>query len=192
MHNLEATVRIIANNHFLAGQGPRNVGRIEDEQHLVAAQRHSLRQRANFLAAHGAIKVLVIGPRPVHVLRIARLFAETRVEIRNELRCIGVGFLDSVNTAKPHLLDQPILQCLVGTFHPALGLRGVGADDVDVQLIKRPAELRQAPRAVLLRRMRGAENTMLVTVEGQRFAPLLQIGLGRVQIVECVLRSVKP
>ena len=133
----------------------------------------------------------MIGQRPVHVLRIARLFAETRVEIHDELRRIGVGFLDRVDAAKPHLLDQPILQRLVGAFHPALGLRGIGADDVNVQLIKRPAELRQAARPVFLRRMERAKNAMLVAVESQRLAPLLQIGLRRMQIVERVLRSGK-
>jgi hypothetical protein len=76
--------------------------------------------------------------------------------------------------------------------HTALGLRGVGTDDIDVQLIKRPAELCQAARPILLRRMGRTKDAVLVAVEGQRLAPLLQIGLGRVQIVECVLRSGKP
>jgi hypothetical protein len=39
--------------------------------------------------------------------------------------------------------------------------------------------------------MGGAEDAMLVAVEGDRLAPLLQIGLRRVQIVEGVLRGSK-
>lgn len=57
----------------------------------------------------------MVGQRPVHVLRVAWLLAETSVEIRNELRRIGIGSFDRIDAAKPHLLDQPILQCLVRT-----------------------------------------------------------------------------
>jgi hypothetical protein len=39
------------------------------------------------------------------------------------------------------LLHKPVLQRLVGALNAALRLWGVGADDVNVELIERPAEL---------------------------------------------------
>lgn len=84
----------------------------------------------------------MIGQRPVHILRITRLLAEPGIEICHEFRRISVGCLNRIDAAKAQLLDQPILQRLVGALHTAFGLRGVGADNVDVQLIKRAPELR--------------------------------------------------
>ncbi|MBP1881995.1 hypothetical protein J2Z50_000260 [Ensifer mexicanus] len=129
----------------------------------------------------------MIGKRPMHVLRITRLLAKATIEVGDELRRIGIGRRDRVDAAQPQFLDQAILQRLVGALDAPLGLRGVGADDVDVELVKRSPELRQAAGSVLLGSMGGAEDAMLVAVEGGRLALLLQVGLRRVQIVEGVL-----
>jgi hypothetical protein len=75
--------------------------------------------------------------------------------------------------------------------NPVKSLRQNRPDNVDVELIKRPPELRQSTGCVLLRSMGGAENAMLVAVERDRLAPLLQVSLRRVQIVEGVLRAGK-
>ena len=45
---------------------------------------------------------------------------------------------------KPQLLHQAILQRAVRSLDSALGLAGVRADDLDVQLCQRTAELRHA------------------------------------------------
>ena len=50
-----------------------------------------------------------------------------------------------------------------------------------------PTELCQTARPVRHRGMRAAEDAMLVAVERDRLAPLLQISIRRVQIVEGVL-----
>lgn len=108
------------------------------------------------------------GKRPMHVLRIARRLAEPGIEILDESRCIGIGRRDRVDAAQPQFLDQTILQGLIGAFHTAFGLRGVGADDVDVELIKSPPELCQAARPVFLRGMGRTKNTVFVAVKCQR------------------------
>lgn len=68
-------------------------------------------------------------------------------------------------------------------FHPALGLRNVGADNVDVHLIKRPAKLRQAAG--------WSEGRRACRYRRPAACPLLQIRLRRMQIVERILRSGK-
>jgi hypothetical protein len=134
----------------------------------------------------------MISQRSMHVFRIAWWLAEPGIEILDKRRCIEVCRFDRIDIAQPQFLHQPILQGLVSTFNAAFGLRGVGADNVDVQLIERPTELCQAARPVFLRSMRTAENAMLVAVEGQRLAPLLQVCLRCMQIIKGGLRSGKP
>lgn len=69
-----------------------------------------------------------------------------------------------------------------------LGLRRVGADDVDVELRQRAAELRVAP-GLLSAGIDDAEDTRLVAVEGDRLAVSLEVGPRRGEIVEGRLRS---
>jgi hypothetical protein len=42
-------------------------------------------------------------------------------------------FVDGGDARQPHLLDQPILQGLVGALHSALGLRDRGVNELDAQ-----------------------------------------------------------
>lgn len=77
------------------------------------------------------------------LLLISWWLAETSVEISNEFRNVVVSSFYRVDTAKPQFFDQSILQGLVRTFNSTL-LAGIGADDIDVQLIKRASELCQA------------------------------------------------
>src|SRR3712207_9435451 len=64
---------------------------------------------------------------------------------------------------------------LVRPFDAALGLRRVGADDVDVQLVHRATELRDAIAARHLG-FGHAEDAVLVAVEGHRLAVRRQEG----------------
>lgn len=123
--------------------------------------------------------------------RIAGFLAEACVEVRDELRRKGVGRLNRADAAQAQLLHEPVLQRLIGALDATLGLWGVGADDVDVELIERAAKLRQAAGAVLLRTMGRSEDAVLVAIESQRLAPFPQIRLGRVEVVERVLRAGK-
>ncbi len=45
---------------------------------------------------------------------------------------------------QPHLLDQPILQRLVRMLNVPLSLAAVGADQLNAQIVQRPAKLRSA------------------------------------------------
>lgn len=127
----------------------------------------------------------------MHILRTAWFLAETGIEIGGELGRIGIDRLDRADAALAQFLHKPVLQRLIGAFDSAFGLRSVGADDVDVQLVERATELRQATRSILLRTMRRAKDAMLVAVEGDRLAPFLQIRLGGDQVVERVLGTSK-
>lgn len=57
---------------------------------------------------------------------------------------------------------------------PALGLRGVGAEDIDVELMKGAAELGHATLGLLW--LVGAEDRVLVAVERDGLAVILQVG----------------
>lgn len=133
----------------------------------------------------------MLGEGPMHVLGIARLLAKACVEVRHELGRKGIGRLDRVDAAQAQLLYKPVLQRLIGALDAPLGLWSVGADDVDVELIKRAAKLRQAAGAILLRAMGRSKDAMLVTIESQRLAPFPQIRLGGVEVVERVLGAGK-
>ena len=107
--------------------------------------------------------------RPVQVVRSARGLGELRVVALHETREERVPGLHVRDPGKPQLLHQPVLQRPVRALDAALGLRTVGAEDLDVQLVQRPAELGHAVsrfRALL----RDPEHRVLVRVEGNRAA----------------------
>ena len=81
------------------------------------------------------------------------------------------------------LLDQPVLQRAEGSLDPALRLRTVGADDVDVQIHQRTAKLRDAIAADRVLRIH-LENTLLVAVKGNGLAVCLQIRTGHSEVFE--------
>ena len=77
--------------------------------------------------------------------------------------------IDGRHAGQAHLLDQPILQGLVGALHPALGLRGRGVNEFDAQPLDDAAELGEAVAALRLLGV-DAENPVPIRVEGQRQA----------------------
>jgi len=123
----------------------------------------------------------------MQILVAGRHLGELGVEALQEARQEGVGGLQGGDAFQAQRLDQPVLQRLVHALHAALGLGAVGVEDVDVQLMQRTAELREASAAG------GAglvdpEHRVLVAVEGHRLALALQVPAGRVKIVEGRLR----
>jgi putative transposase len=78
-----------------------------------------------------------------------------------------------------------------GSVDPALCLRTVGADDVDVQIHQRAAKFCDA---ITANRVLGVhpENAVLVTVKGSWLAVCLQIGTGRPEVIERRLRGNEP
>ena len=77
VHDLQAAVRIIANDDFLTRERRCPFRQIENEYHLVIAQRQGLRERADLLAAHGTVEVLMGGEGTMHVFRITRWLARS-------------------------------------------------------------------------------------------------------------------
>ncbi|MBV8103092.1 MAG: hypothetical protein JO223_00400 [Hyphomicrobiales bacterium] len=72
--------------------------------------------------------------------------------------------VDGRHAGQAHLLDQPILQGLVGALHPALGLRGRGVDEFDAQPLDDAAELGEAVAALRLLGV-DAENPVPIRVK---------------------------
>src|SRR5207302_10270721 len=101
------------------------------------------------------------------VLGVVRLLAEAGVVIGQETRQQLVSGGDRTDTLKAKLLDQAILQGLVGALDAALRLRRVGTKNVDVERMQRAPEL---GHAVALNRARAVdrEGAMLFAVERDR------------------------
>ena len=87
-----------------------------------------------------------------------------------------------------HPDNQAVLQGAVGALHAAFGLRNIGADDVDVELMQRSPELGHAVTAHRSFAV-DAEDGMLVGVERHRLAVGLQVLPGRSEIIKGRLRS---
>ena len=99
-----------------------------------------------------------------------------------------IGGVDVLDAAQSELLDQAVLQGLIGAFHPSLGLGAVGVDGL-MSRVLRAGELGQLAFAV------GAadpEDAVLVRVEGDRTPMVAQIlaqaphvGLGGLPLTKC-------
>src|SRR3954449_12857705 len=84
---------------------------------------------------------------------------------------------------KPQLFHQAVLQRLMRPLNSALRLARIGADNLDVERVERTPELGHAVAAdgsLVI----DAKDAVLVAVEGDRFAPGLQISPGRMEIRE--------
>jgi hypothetical protein len=80
---------------------------------------------------------VVVGRQwPMEVLGVVRLLAEAGVVIGQETRQQLVSGGDGADTLKTKLLDQAILEDLVGALDAALRLRRVGAQNVDVERVR--------------------------------------------------------
>src|SRR3954469_23143387 len=92
----------------------------------------------------------------------------------------------SLMPGQPQLLDQPVLQGRMSPLDPSLGLAGVGAQDLDVELRQRPPQLGHAVASCGLL-LADPEGRMLVGVERDRFAVRLQIAPEDLKIREGAL-----
>src|SRR6202035_6062407 len=108
----------------------------------------------------------------MEVLGVVRLLAEAGVVISQETRQQLVSRGDGADTLKTKLLDQAILQGLVGALDAALRLRRVRAQNVDVERVQRAPELGHAvtldcPGSI------DPKDAVLVAVERDRLLFLL-------------------
>src|SRR2546422_6552853 len=67
---------------------------------------------------------------------------EAAIVVRHENREEGLGGGRGGETPQAQLLDEAILERAVGALDPALRLRAVGAETVDVEVAEGAAELR--------------------------------------------------
>jgi hypothetical protein len=90
---------------------------------------------------------------------------------------------DRADTLKAKLLDQAILQGLVGALDAALLLRRIGAQNVDVERVQRAPELGHAVTLDCLGAI-DPKDAVLVAVERDRLAMRVEILAGRLEVVE--------
>ena len=141
MPDLKATVWILAHINSLASQRAAGPGRLEDDQHLVVMQRQRPGHSTPLTPDHRRLEILMQGERTVHISRVKRRLGKALIIPRHIARQERVGLGNGRNAFKPHRLDQTILQRAVGAFNPPLGLRRVGADDLDVEFLQRPPKM---------------------------------------------------
>ena len=81
---------------------------------------------AGFLPSKDALQELMGCQGAMGIQRAAWLDGEAGVEIGYKLGQVGIALLHVVDTPQAHLLDQTVLQGLVGPLYPALGLGRIG------------------------------------------------------------------
>jgi len=80
-------------------------------------------------------------PTSVSGARLCGFPSEAAVEVGEEALEGMVRLLKGGGIGFPEGFDQPILEGAEQALHPSLSLRGVGWDELDVQLIEQPSEL---------------------------------------------------
>ena len=85
------------------------------------------------------------------------------------------------------LFNKSILKRLMRSLHAAFGLRAMGAQNVDIELVKRAAKLRHAV-AYLAVALEYAKDCVLVRVQCNRLAVALEVASCRRHIVKRSLR----
>ena len=154
------------------------------------ADRQALGPLARMLLAEDQVQLTgVVQHRPVRVRRVARRHREAPVEVRHELRQVGVARRHAVDPAQPHLLDQPIPERPVGPLHAPLRLWAARMDPRDVQRQQGPRELR---RPVLAALAVDPEDAVAVRVAGHRPAVRIQVRPRRAHVRLGRLLRVEP
>ncbi len=102
------------------------------------------------------------------ILRILRWSGKAAVKVFDKTGNPVVRFADGADVMQPHLLDQPVLQRLVGALNAPLGLAAVGTNKLNAEIAQRPAKLRGAAAACI--RSVNAKNGVLVAVECDGFS----------------------
>src|SRR5213593_3693623 len=93
-------------------------------------------------------EVLTREQGPMRIVGDPRRRGEAAIVVRHEDREEGLGGGRGGETPQAQLLDEAILERAVGALDPALRLRAVGAETVDVEGAEGAAELRES-RATL-------------------------------------------
>src|SRR2546428_7443328 len=109
---------------------------------------------------------------------------EAAIVVRHEDREEGLGGGRGGETPEAQLLDEAILERPVGALDPALRLRAVGAETVDVEVAEGAAELRES--GATLGAIAGLDMTDAEpdAVERHGLAVTLEVAPGRVEVIE--------
>src|SRR5262249_38709843 len=89
--------------------------------------------RAILLPGKGVLEIVIASERTMEVPLVKRRLGEAGIVVCHERRQERIASRHRVDAAQPHLLHQAVLQRPVRPLHAALGLRGIGTDDVDVE-----------------------------------------------------------
>src|SRR5438128_7615098 len=109
---------------------------------------------------------------------------EAAIVVRHEDREEGLGGGRGGETPQAQLLDEAILERAVGALDPALRLRAVGAETVDVEGAKGAAELRERGAALGAIAGLDVKDAEPVAVERHGLAVTLEVAPGRVEVIE--------
>src|SRR5204863_3763473 len=109
---------------------------------------------------------------------------EAAIVVRHENREEGLGGGRGGETPEAQLLDEAILERAVGALDPALRLRAVGAETVDVEVAKGAAELREPGAALGAIAGLDVKDAEPVAVERHGLAVTLEVAPGRVEVIE--------
>src|SRR5271157_5784727 len=151
-----------------AAQGePRSLG-FDGVFDPAAAEGQSLGQDALLAPRQNLFERRRLEPqRTMGVFKVLRRNREFGVEACDELRKERLGLLDRGDVAQPHLLDQAILQGLIGALDTPLGLRRQRANLLDAQALGHAVELGLAVAAQSFFGV-DAKDAMTIRVERQR------------------------
>ena len=105
--------------------------------------------------------LLAVQHRAMGVGRVLGWDGEVGVVVGDEARQEGIGRLDVGDAGQAQLLNQAVLEGLIGPFDPPLGLGRVGVDGLDVEGLEGAGELRQLALAL---GMVDAEDAVLVGI----------------------------
>src|SRR5438034_1204780 len=109
---------------------------------------------------------------------------EAAIVVRHEDREEGLGGGRGGETPEAQLLDEAILERAVGALDPALRLRAVGAETVDVEGAEGAAELRESRATLGAIAGRDVKDAEPVAVERHGLAVTLEVAPGRVEVIE--------
>ena len=170
----DVTSRILADSYLGLAHGIGWAFRLDLVDDLFKLDGQVFGERARILPGQDARQIILGSEWAMRIVLADGLHAKALVEICDKFRQIGIACRAAGDAAQAHLLDQPILQGLVGALDTAFGLWSVGADDLDIEVLHSASELGQ----VVARDAVGhidPEDAVFVAVEGHGLAVALKI-----------------
>ncbi len=177
--HLQPAIREVVQIDVLAGEAFAQLTPLQDDLFAVVGQGELIANMPLFAVAENVVEPGGLElERLMQVVSPGRPHREPFVETVHEPRQEHVAALDAGYVLDPQLFHQPVLQRAVGSFDATLCLAGLRADDLDVQLRQRTAELRHAGTALRLRPVH-TKHRVLVGVERDGTAVCIEVAAQR-------------